>query len=255
MIFFKDNMFKRVSEDQVFIKVFKNSDWVWELITVNTKNNKNHGVEDWKENNPTLVKVGKKYFLHFSYTKKIKLNQTKLEDQVIVSVDLGLTNSAVCSAMHFDGTIVGRTFINQPVEKDRKDTIANRLKKAQRLSGYIGAPSIWRRMNGLQKQIITHTSVEIIKFAEKHQASVIVFEYLGKMRMPKGFYGAKRFRHKLHHWCKLGIQNKVEEMAHYRGIRIRRVVAKNTSALAFDGSGEVERNHKKDLATFKNGKV
>lgn len=254
-VFYKGNMFDRLSENQARIKVFKNNDWVWETITFQTKNLKNRGVEDWKENNPTLVKVGKKYFINFSYTKKIKLNKTKLKEQVIVSVDLGLTNSAVCSAMRFDGTIIGRKFINQPIEKDRKDTIANRLKKAQRRSGYIGAPTIWRRINGLQKQIITNTSFEIIKFAEQHQASVIVFEYLGKMKMPKGYYGAKRLRYKLHHWCKLGIQKKVEEMAHYRGIRIRRVAARNTSALAFDGSGVVERNTKKDLATFKTGKV
>jgi putative transposase len=39
-------------------------------------------------------------------------------------------------------------------------------------------------------------------------------------------------------------------MAHYRGMRIRRVNAKNTSALAFDGSGKVVRNGKKDLAVF-----
>jgi putative transposase len=44
-------------------------------------------------------------------------------------------------------------------------------------------------------------------------------------------------------------------MAHYLGIRISRVNARNTSALAFDGSGKVERNNKKDLATFTTGKV
>ena len=44
-------------------------------------------------------------------------------------------------------------------------------------------------------------------------------------------------------------------MAHYVGMRISRVNARNTSALAYDGSGKVERNHKKDLATFNTGKV
>jgi putative transposase len=54
---------------------------------------------------------------------------------------------------------------------------------------------------------------------------------------------------------KKGIQNKDEEMAHYVGIRISRINARNTSALAYDGSGKVERVHKKDLATFTTGKV
>jgi putative transposase len=174
---------------------------------------------------------------------------------VIVAVYLGLTNSAVCSAMRFDGTVIGRKFINQPIEKDRLKMKVNKLKKAQSRSGYISAPNYWRKINGLQKHIIHHTSSEIIQFAEEVYADVIVFGYLGQFKPPKGFYGAKKLRHQLHHWCKLGIQNKVEEMAHYRGMRIRRVNAKNTSALAFDGSGEVVRNNKKDLAIFPNGKV
>src|SRR5690606_30298376 len=71
----------------------------------------------------------------------------------------------------------------------------------------------------------------------------------------KGFWGAKKLRFKLRYWRKKGIQNKVEEMAHYAGMRISRINARNTSALAFDGSGKVKRNDKKDLAIFTSGKV
>ncbi|WP_050179669.1 zinc ribbon domain-containing protein [Domibacillus robiginosus] len=100
-----------------------------------------------------------------------------------------------------------------------------------------------------------HTSHEIIKFAAKHGCDVIVFEYLGRMKIPKGFYGARKLRFKLYGWWKTGIQNKVEEMAHCLGMRISRINPRNTSALAFDGSGKVERNRKKDLAVFSTGKV
>jgi putative transposase len=48
-----------------------------------------------------------------------------------------------------NGTVVGRTFINQPTEKDRLTTMVNKLKKAQRLSGDVSAPNYWRRVNGL----------------------------------------------------------------------------------------------------------
>jgi putative transposase len=254
-VFYKGNMFQRLSKNQAQIKIYQNNDWIWETITFDDKNFKNRGIKDWKEHNPMLVRTGKKYFLHFSYSKKIPFKQTKLKEQVIVAVDLGLTNSAVCSAIRFDGTVIGRKFINQPIEKDRFKTKVNKLKKAQSRSGLISAPNYWRRINGLQKHIIHHTASEIVKFAEKVHADVIVFEYLGKMKMPKGMYGAKKLRQKLHHWCKMGIQHKVEEMAHYRGMRIRRVNAKNTSALAFDGSGKVVRNGKKDLAVFPTGKI
>ncbi|MCM3791662.1 transposase, partial [Domibacillus indicus] len=81
------------------------------------------------------------------------------------------------------------------------------------------------------------------------------FEYLGRMKTPKGFYGARKLRFKLHGWRKIGIQNKVEEMAHCLGVRISRINPRNTSALAFDGSGKVKRNPKKDLAVFSTGKV
>ncbi|GEN87309.1 hypothetical protein OSO01_20480 [Oceanobacillus sojae] len=254
-MFYKGNMFKQLSSNQTKIKVFLNNDWVWVTIAFHHKNLKNRGIAGWKENNPTLVKTGKKYFIHFSYEKKITLNKTKLKEQVIVSVDLGITYSAVCCAMRSAGTVIGRKFINQPVEKDRMYTKINKLKKAQRHSGYVNAPNYWRRINGLKKHIVHHTSSEIIKFAVDHQADIIVFEYLGKMKHPEGMYGAKKLRHKVHHWSKLGIQSKAEEMAHYKGIRIRRVSAKYTSALAFDGSGEVKRNHKKDLAAYQNDKV
>ncbi|ASN04863.1 IS200/IS605 family accessory protein TnpB-related protein [Virgibacillus necropolis] len=254
-VFYKGNMFNRISSNRAEIKLFINNDWVWHTITFNDKNLKNRGILDWKENNPTLIKVGKKYFINFSCTKKVKVNKTKINEQTIIAVDLGLTNSAVCSAMRSNGTVIGRKFINQPIEKDRMNTIIGKLKKAQRSSGKIEAPNFWRRINGLQNYIKVNTASEIIKFAEEYNASVVVFEYLGKMRVPKDIFGAKRIRHKLHHWCKLGIQSKVEEMAHYRGMRIRRVNPKYTSALAFDGSGKVKRNTKKDLATFQNGKV
>ncbi|WP_373895212.1 hypothetical protein [Virgibacillus sp. CBA3643] len=100
-------MFEKISSNRAKIKVFLNSDWVWETITFNDKNFKNRDITDWKENNPTLVKIGKKYFITFSYEKEIKLNKIKLGDQVIVAVDLGLTNSAVCCAMRSDGTVIG----------------------------------------------------------------------------------------------------------------------------------------------------
>lgn len=254
-VFYKGNMFEKLSSDSVKLKLYKNGDWVWQTITISDKNFKNRNLLDWKELNPTLIRVGKKYFLNFSYEKNIKLNKTKINNQKIIAVDLGITNSAVCSAMLSDGTVIGRKFINQPIEKDRMKRLTNKLRKMQRRSGYIEAPNIWRKISGLQNHIKVNTAVEIVKFAEAYDADTIVFEYLGKPKVPKGVYGAQKLRHKLHHWSQIGVQSKVEEMAHYRGMRIRRINPKYTSQLAFDGSGTVIRNNKKDLAVFKTGKV
>ena len=52
----------------------------------------------------------------------------------------------------------------------------------------------------------------------------------------------------------MDIQKKTEQSAHVEGISIRTVLTRNTSKLAFDGSGEVERSARGDLATFPSGK-
>ncbi|MEB6549200.1 transposase [Heyndrickxia sporothermodurans] len=254
-VFYRGNMFKKTSHTTAKIKVFHQNDWIWKEIQFKPQDEYKRGVWNWKENNPKLVQVGKKFFLHVSYESKVKLNHTKIQDQRICAVDLGINQSAVCSVMDAKGTVLARTFINQPIEKDRLYTITNKLRKAQSISGRITAPNFWRRINGLQKQIVNDTSHEIVTFAKEHRCDVIVFEYLDQMKMPKGFWGAKKLRFKLRYWRKKGIQNKVEEMAHYLGMRISRINARNTSALAFDGSGKVQRNAKKDLATFTTGKV
>ncbi|QQK77277.1 transposase [Salicibibacter cibarius] len=254
-VFYRGNMFKRTSDSTAQIKIFHNNDWVWVDITFKDQDLYKRGVWDWKESNPTLVKVGKKYFLNFSYQSKVTLNKTKINDQKVCAVDLGINNSAVCSVVDIKGTVLARKFVNQPKEKDRLYTLTNKLRKAQRTSGWIAAPNFWRGINGLQKHIVNGTSHEIITFASENDCDVIVFEYLDKMKTPKGFWGAKKLRFKLRYWRKKGIQNKVTEMAHYQGTRMSRVNARNTSKLAFDGFGEVERNWKKDIATFSSGKV
>jgi len=254
-VFYKNNMFERTTPTFGQIKVFHNNDWVWVDIEFKEQDLYKRDVWGWKEHNPKLVKVGKKYFLNFTYTHKVKLSDTKIKEQKVCAVDLGINNSAVCSVMDAKGAVLARKFINQPTEKDRLYRMTNKLRKVQHISGWVSAPNYWRQINGLQRHIVHHTAREILKFAKEHDCDVIVFEYLNQMRVPKGFWGAKKLRFKLRYWRKTAIQNKVEEMAHYVGMRISRVNARNTSALAYDGSGAVERNYKKDLATFTTGKV
>lgn len=253
-VLYRGNMFIRMDETNAKIKAFVNNDWIWVEVAFRSQNVEKRGVTGWKACNPKLVRKGKKYFLHFSYETDIKLNKTPIQQQRICAVDLGITNSAVCSILNANGTVLARKFINQAREKDQLRRVTNYLRQAQRKSGYGSMPRYWNRINGLQNHILVHTAFEIIKFAKEHRVDVIVFEFLGKMRTPKGFFGAKKLRFKLHYWRKLGIQNKVEEMAHYEGIRISQINPRNTSKLAFDGSGEVERSQRGDLALFKNGK-
>ena len=256
---YKDNMWKKIKDGVAKIKVFKNSDWVWIEIKYSTKSLKsgqNYRFINFKEFNPMLIKKGKKYFLHISYETEAKLNSTPIKKQKVIGVDLGLTNSAVCSCIDIDGTVLDRLFINQSKEKDQLSHKINRLSKAKRKSGIFDSkPNHWRKINGLQKFIVQDTVDKIVEFAIKNEADVIVFEYLGKMKLPKNTFGAKRLRAKLQFWAKLKIQQKVGEKAHSVGIRYSRVLARGTSMYAYDGSGLLTRSYKKDIATFSNGKI
>lgn len=255
-VFYKTVMFNKKNDGSACIKIYKNNDWIWINIKYQTKNllsSNKYRFTGYKEQNPKLVKKGKKYFLHIPYEKNISL--PKKEPDIVVGVDLGLNKSAVCSAVNSKGTVTDRLFIDQPVEKDRMKKAVNKLAKATRKSSInTQKPYYWRRINNLQKAIVQKTVDEIINFAVKNNADVIVFEHLGKMKLPKGIYGARRLRAKIQFWAKCKIQKKVELKAHNFGIRFSRILARGTSKYAFDGSGEVSRNGKKDIAKFATGK-
>ena len=89
--------------------------------------------------------------------------------------------------------------------------------------------------------------------AKAFRANVIVFEHLD----PGGRKTGKNRRQRLHMWKCRDIQGMVTSKAHRLGIRVSHVCAWNTSALAFDGSGKVERgihqNH--SICRFTTGKI
>lgn len=250
---YKGNMYQEISRNKAKIKVFKNNDWVWQEVTLREQDIKyiEKNCKDMKSFSPLLIKSGRKYYLQFSFEKKIQLTKTKIKDQIIVAVDLGINTSAVCSAMKSDGTILGREFINQPREKDHQNHLLNRLRLKQKQTG-IGfkMPRVWNKINNLNMQIVNNTVNRITNFALKYNADIIVFEYLnfkGKK------YGNNKAKFQM--WAKREIQEKIKHKAHLNGMRYRRVNAKNTSALAYDGSGKVTRDkNNAKLCTFSTGK-
>jgi putative transposase len=254
-VFYKYNMFLKDENGKVKIKIFLNKDWVWTEVLLKDKEllvSKKPRFSEYAELSPKLVKKDKKFYLYFPYEKEVELSKKK---EIVIGVDLGLTNTAVASALTSAGTVLGRLFINQPKEKDRFKHVFNTLAKAQSISGCIKAPNYWRKLKALQKEITQSTANQLVAFAQKYGATVIVFEHLGKLKPPKGFYGAKKLRFKLQFWAKQTVFQKTLEKAHTNGLRVARVLAAGTSKYAFDGSGEVVRKAKKNLAIFKTGKI
>lgn len=256
---YKDNMYIRTDDNTARIKIFHKNDWVWLDIELNNQDVKyiqNH-CKFKKEYVPTLKKQGKCWYLVFPFEDKVEFQKVDIQDQMICAVDLGLNNNATCSIMQSDGTVVGRKFVNLVTEKDHLDKALNRVKKAQQ-NGARRYPTLWKHVNDLNTDISRKTAKEIVDFAVLYNADVIVFEHLDTQGKKKG-----KGKQKLALWRKQEIQKLVEHKAHILGIRISHICAWNTSRLAFDGSGKVERGtyiqngvekYNYSICTFPNGK-
>ena len=252
---YKGNMFENFDIDGTCrIKLFIDNDWKYVDITFDKRalcSSKTFRFDGYTMDSPSLVFKSKRFYLNVPFYKNVELSK---EQDIAIGVDLGLTNSAVVSAVMKDGTVIDRLFINQPKEKDHLKYQLDRLNKANRMSGYKNKkPNIWRKINNLITAIATQTANDIVDFAKKNNAKVIVFEHLHFKRR-KGDK-KKKLRSKSQYWTKSRIQEMVKNKAHSMGIRFSRVDARNTSALAFDGSGYVTRNTKGDIATFTTGKI
>ena len=245
---FRDNMYIRKDDYTACIKIYHKNDWVW--LTVRLRKSDVDYINKYKahlpESAPTLERKGKNWYLRFAFVETVTLTDKK---EVITSVDLGITNAATCSAMLPDGTVIGRKVIRFPVEQDRMGHKLNKIKKAQQ-NGARGTPRLWSYVNNYNRSISEKTAKEIIEFAVLHGSNVIVFEHLdthGKKR------GSKK--QKLHLWRKQSVIAMVTVKAHLRGMRISTVCARNTSRLAFDGSGQVLRDKDNySMCTFATGK-
>lgn len=256
--FYKGNMYCDDCEgDAVRLKLFVNNDWNWvevKLKHTDVVSIQKHMVNA-KMSVPTLEKKNKKWFLRFAFEEKVELNKTKLEEQRILAVDLGINTDATCSVMNIDGAILAREFINFASDKDQLYHTLNKIKKVQQKYGSNNVAKLWRYAKFHNEELARKTAGAITDTAIKYDCDVIVFEHLdikGKKR------GSKK--QKLHMWKKNTIQKIVEHKAHRNGIRVSHICAWGTSKLAYDGSGKVLRGKGADLGTyelckFSNGKI
>lgn len=250
---YRVNMYQEIDAYTAKIKVFIRNTWDW--ITVSFKKSdvdyiKRH-CSNRKECAPTLQKKGKEWYLAFAYEERVELNETKIENQTILSIDLGLNQACTCCVMKADGTILDRKFLKLSKEQDSLTHHLNQIKKASQ-HGARKMPRLWARVKGINQDIAAKTAQFIMKMATDYSVDVLVFEYLdlnGKKR------GTKKQR--LHHWKARKVQNIVTNQAHRLGMRIRRVCAFGTSRYAYDGSGVVTRgvDGNYSLCQFETGKV
>ena len=249
-------MYNQTEDYRAQLKVYVRNTWNW--ITVDLrKSDMDYIVRHCKERKqcaPTLQKRGREWFLDFPFEEKVTLNDSNINDQTIVAVDLGINTAATISVMRSDGTILGRHFCKLSKETDHLTHSINRIKKAQR-HGNHKTPRLWARTKGINQDIATKTANYIMDVAVLYNADVIVFEHLdrnGKVR------GSKKQRLKL--WRSQEVQSIVTNKAHRLGMQISRICAWGTSKLAYDGSGTVLRGkdggfNTYELCKFRNGKT
>ncbi|RHT20040.1 IS200/IS605 family element transposase accessory protein TnpB [Clostridium sp. AM33-3] len=254
-VFYRDVMYKpsESGEDIAYLKLYDGYDWKWFRVSL-LHTDMEYLRKHWSgvcAMAPVLEKKHQKYFLRFSYTEDVILTKHAVNEQIICSIDLGSNTDAVCTIMRSDGTILGRKFIDFPSDKDRLYHVLGRIRRFQREHGSGQIKRRWTYAKRLNMELSRKIANAIVTYAGKYQADVLVFEYLEI----KGVISGKK-RQQLHMWRKRDIQNICEHQAHRHGMRLARVCAYNTSRLAYDGSGMVERSKKNhSLCVFKNGKT
>jgi len=235
---YRDNMYNQLDTYQAEVKVFVRNTWDW--VTIDLRKSDidyiNKRCSNRKKCAPTLQKRGKEWFLDFPFEESVKLSDTDIFNQAIVAVDLGINNPATVTVMKSDGTILGRHFCRLTKEQDSLNHAINRIKKAQQ-HGTKHMPRLWARAKGINHDISVKTAQFVADIAAYYNADSIVFEHLdkkGKIRGDK--------KQRLHLWRCKEVQAIVTDKVHRMGMRVSHICAWNTSKLAFDGSGFVERN-------------
>ena len=244
-----NNVYVRSSFNEARIKIYYNGVWQWKEFKLKEQNVRNiqKKVGDAKEDSPTLLKQGNRYFLSFPYEMSTKLETVKVKKQTIASVYLGIDPHATISIMNYKGEILARHFINYKDLQAKLVTSCNRIKKCQK-HGSIHMPYKWRHVNDINTEIARRVSKEIVEFASKYNFNVIVFEHINKN-------GKKHSTNKqtLSLWRGREIQKLVEHKAHILGKRISTVNGYNSRYIAFDGTGKFEKP-KNNITKFVSGK-
>ena len=253
--YYKNNLFKNFDPENktIELKVFKNNDWVYETYGLKTSdcNYYKKNLANKKQNVPMIKRRGRRFYAEFSYKESVPLiDQGDIKK--ICAIDLGIDTDATCSIMSADGTIHARKFIHFSEEHDHLDTQIGRIKRNQR-RGSMENTKLWKRVSGISQDIADKTARAIFEFGYEHGVDVFVLEFLEF----KGKHTVKR----AHFWRYKRIYAVLGMVAHRHGLRISRVSARNTSKLAFDGSGIVKRGSKinKDtlysIVQFTSGKL
>ena len=248
---YKDNVYK-IEDGRLLIKVFIRNTWDWIAVSFPMRDVKSlcaalqHGTFCC----PKLVFRYNKFYLDFPFKFDVKeFPDTEVRFQKVLGVDLGINHGAVCSVVDAFGNVHSRHFDPFRAERAAIDDILSKIRVAARKTGPNSLASLYTKLQGQKENYVNQLARWIVDRAIEAGVYGIVLEHLGKMR------GRGKHKDRIHHWCKKRIQALIKGMAFREGIRVFFINPRNTSALAFDGSGKVCRDERNfSLCTFSSGK-
>lgn len=254
----------RLTEGQVGLKLYDGKSWDWYYFQISQADAGYLSAlcKTRKMLSPVLEKVRGRYRVRFAFEEEQELVQdTDKLSYRILAVDLGINAAASWCILTADGTVYAKGVIHLACEEDRLNRQIHRKRKYQK-AGKKKCRCAYRWIRNANERLSIETTKALMDVAVLYSVDCIVFEHLDRGSKVKG----KKFRERIHLWRKNDVQHRVELQAHRHGMRVSRVCAWNTSRLAFDGSGPVDRHsvyhyeHGKkvynySLCTFSTGKV
>ncbi len=140
----------------------------------------------------------------------------------------------MCTIRDVEGSTLATLFIGggQRVSGFRKKHLGriarNRSRTGLIAQNELDNADLWKKIRNVDEHMAHLVSIRIVQFAQKHKASILVFEHLGNLKPEKGKY-SKRGNSKRAFWMKGRIFNDAKYKAYHAGILTSRVSPRNTS--------------------------
>ena len=232
------------------LKLWDGKEWLWHDVTIESTRDR-HKLGEMKS--PSLIT---RHGFHLSVPVALKPTQLDSNDRVC-AVDVGINTLATASIISSTGTVAARGFFHPAADIDRRNKRATLIRQKARKTAKLSkgfCSGLYRKARHINEQIAQITSRNVVDFAVKNQADVIVMEDLKSWR-PRGGRKRSTMRQKFHGWLHRRLAELIEQKFDELGGSVVYVFARGTSSWAYDGSGLLKRNPKQyDLATFKTGK-
>ncbi|MFL5702489.1 MAG: zinc ribbon domain-containing protein [Ktedonobacteraceae bacterium] len=230
-------MWKERSEYSIVLKVWTGTCWSWVKVRITGR----QLPPQTDLGSPQLIRRRNQWYLHtpiekqFKSPGKIAKQITTHEQTKICSVDLNLEeNLAVCTIRTVEGSILATTFIHggQRVNGFRKKLLG-RIARNRRKTVIIAENEqdnvhLWNKIRQVDEQVAHLVSNRIVQFAQRYEATILVFEHLGNLKPTKGKY-SKRGNDKRAYWMKGRIFRYAKYKASNAGMLTSRVNPRNTS--------------------------